>query len=69
MRLLVLSMLLALLSGVACSNTYCQSGAKHGTQCYDLPRGEEPPHPQVVDSDGSGGGQAEERRVPATTPR
>ena len=64
----VLSSLELLLSG--CGNSYCQSGAKYGTHCYDVPSSngtaqprdaaERPPEPSQT-APGNG--------TPATTPR
>jgi hypothetical protein len=67
MRVMILAGVLALATA-GCTETYCQSGPKYGTQCYDLPRGEEPPHPQYDDSEGSGGA-APAGRAPSTAPR
>jgi hypothetical protein len=58
--------------GAGCGGNYCQSGAKHGTQCYEAPQGDEPPTY-------AGGSDQEEsskrpeiepgRTLPATAPR
>jgi hypothetical protein len=63
-------LLAALVSAACAANTYCQSGSKYGTKCYSGPAGDNQPHEYLAtEADGEGGGSADDRDVPATTPR